>query len=61
MKSGLMKLTVTSQSPSNISAAALDGGMVTFQLPSEVKKNKLDRLDAVNTKVGLNIFSKFLT
>ena len=54
-----MKLTVTSQSPSNISAAALDGGMVTFQLPTEVKKNKLDRLDAVNTKVGLNIFSKF--
>lgn len=59
MKSGLMKLTVTSQSPSNISAAALDGGMVNFQLPKEVKKNKLDRLDAVNTKVGLNIFSKF--
>ena len=59
MKSGLMKLTVTSQSPSNISAAALDGGMVTFQLPKEVKKKKLDRLDAVNTKVGLNIFSKF--
>ena len=59
MKSGLMKLTVTSQSPSNISAAALDGGMVTFQLSTEVTKNKLDRLDAVNTKVGLNIFSKF--
>ena len=59
MKSGLMMLTVTSQSPSNISAAALDGGKVTFQLPTEVTKNKLDRLDAVNTKVGLNIFSKF--
>ena len=54
-----MKLTVTSQSPSNISAAALDGGKVTFRLPTEVTKNKLDRLDAVNTKVGLNIFRKF--
>ena len=59
MKSGLMKLTVTSQSPSNISAAALDGGNITFQLPTEVTKYELNRLDAVNTKVGLNIFSKF--
>jgi len=59
VKSGLMRLTVTSQTPSNISPAALDGGKVTFQLPTEVTKNELDRLDAVNTKVGLNIFSKF--
>ena len=50
--SGLMKLTLTRQSPSDIDGAALDGGEVTFQFPPEVKKEKLLKFDTVNTKVS---------
>jgi len=52
--SSLMTLKVTRQSPSDIEDAALDGGEVTFQLPPRVKKDKLNHLDAVNTKVSVN-------
>ena len=52
MTSGLMTLTLTRQSPTDIGEAALDGGKVTFQIPSEVKKDKLGQKDVVNTKVS---------
>lgn len=47
-----MTLTLTRQSPADIGEAALDGGEVTFQIPSEVKKDKLGQKDVVNTKVS---------
>lgn len=52
--SGLMKLTLTHQSSSDINDAALDGGEVTFHFPPEVKKGKLEQSDTVNTKVSSN-------
>ena len=52
MTSGLMTLTLTRQSPTDIGEAALDGGEVTFQIPSEVKKDKIGKKDVVNTKVS---------
>ena len=51
VNSGLMKLTLTRQSPNDIDDAALDGGEVIFQIPPEVKKDNLGAFDAVNTKV----------
>ena len=53
-------MTVRRQSPSEIDDAALDGGEVTFQLPPEVKKEKLEQLDAVNTKVSVKLSSILL-
>lgn len=53
VSSSLMKLTLTRQSPSDINDAALNGGEVTFQIPHEVKKDKLSSFNAVNTKVSL--------
>ena len=47
-----MTLTLTCQSPIDIGDAALDGGEVTFQIPPEVKKNKLGQVNEVNTKVS---------
>ncbi len=58
--SGLMKFTLTRQFPSDIDDAALDGGEVTFQCPREVKKDKLEQFDTVNTKVSLNLSSILL-
>ena len=51
--SGLMTLTVTRQSPKDITSAALNGGKVNFQIPSEVKNVKLGQVAVVNTKVKL--------
>lgn len=58
VNSGLMKLTLTRQSPNDIDDAALDGGEVTFQIPSEVKKDNLGAFDAVNTKVRFQTFKR---
>lgn len=55
-----MTMTVRRQSPSEIDDAALDGGEVTFQLPPEVKKEKLEQLDAVDTKVSVKLRSILL-
>ncbi|XP_020607936.1 LOW QUALITY PROTEIN: polycystic kidney disease protein 1-like 2 [Orbicella faveolata] len=49
--SGLMKLTLARQSPSDIDNATLDGGEVTFQFPWNVTIDKLKQFDTVNTKV----------
>ena len=46
-----MKLTLARQSPSDIDAATLDGGEVTFQFPRNVTIDRLKQFDTVNTKV----------
>lgn len=53
--SGLMKLTLARQSPSDIDNATLDGGEVIFQFPRNVTKDRLKQFDTVNTKVSLDL------
>ena len=55
MTSGLMKLTLARQSPSDIDNATLDGGEVTFQFLRNVTIEKLKQFDTVNTKVRVDI------
>ncbi|PFX17783.1 Polycystic kidney disease protein 1-like 2 [Stylophora pistillata] len=51
VSSSLMKMTLTRQSPSDINDAALNGGVVTFKIPEELKKDRLGAFNTVNTKV----------
>ena len=52
VSSSLMKMTLTRQSPSDINDAALNGGVVTFKIPEELKKDRLGAFNTVNTKVS---------
>ena len=54
--SGLMKLMLARQSPSDIDNATLVGGEVTFQFPRNVTIDKLKQFDTVNTKVCFNMY-----
>ncbi|XP_068716630.1 polycystin-1-like protein 2 [Montipora capricornis] len=59
--SGLMTLTVTRQSPRDITNAALNGEKVNFQIPSEVKNVKLGQVAVVNTKVVTMLQNPFIS